>query len=319
MRYINEQENNECLRVGSELLEKYHINDDNDKRPKVLSKKITAAKQKEHDAKYREKSMHSYFYKKLSNDPLIDMKISNSRPVDKKTTSHFEAYINTIHDQEIPTKFLINKREKDNNQEITCNNKCRLCKNNVEDVNHIISGCSMMSTRYYLPVRHDVVARTFLNAVLHKNHPDCKHKLSYEPEYVIKIENYEYWWNLSIETGTKLPHNKPDLIIWDHDKKVCNIIEFSCPSDVNIISKMNEKTNKYAALIRNMQIMHSKYKFTMIPIVIGALGYVPVAIVEYIKLLGFNDTETRKLVRRLQAVSAAGTVKIAKTFLQFSK
>ena len=25
----------------------------------------------------------------------------------------------------------------------------------------------------------------------------------------------EYWWNVSIKTATKVPHNKPDLIIWN--------------------------------------------------------------------------------------------------------
>ena len=35
--------------------------------------------------------------------------------------------------------------------------------------------------------------------------------------------------------------------------------------------------------------------------------------------LGFSQQETLKMIRKLQAISAAGTVKIAKTFLKFSE
>ena len=49
------------------------------------------------------------------------------------------------------------------------NNKCRLCKTNVEDVIHIISCCPFMSARYYLPMRHDMVAKTLYKNIIKKN------------------------------------------------------------------------------------------------------------------------------------------------------
>ena len=54
--------------------------------------------------------MHGYFFKKLQNDEAMDKNVSNSRPIYTTITSHFEGYINAIQDQEIPTKYLINKR-----------------------------------------------------------------------------------------------------------------------------------------------------------------------------------------------------------------
>ena len=65
----------------------------------------------------------------------------------------------------------------------------------------------------------------------------------------------EYWCNISIKTATKVPHNKPDIVIWDKLNKECSILEFSCPVDVNISNKVNEKNNRYGMLIRNMQIL----------------------------------------------------------------
>ena len=32
----------------------------------------------------------------------------------------------------------------------------------VEDIGHILAGCPQMSSRFYLPLRHDEVAKTFL-------------------------------------------------------------------------------------------------------------------------------------------------------------
>ena len=145
-----------------------------------------------------------------------------------------------------------------------------------------------------------------------------KLKQNRDCEYVQTYNNYEYWWNLSIQTATKIPHNKPDLLIWNKESKICSVVEFSCPADVNITKKIKEKLDTYAPLIRNLQIMHPTYRFQMIPIIVGALGYVPKCLKDYIKLCGFDNIETNKLIRKFQAISAAGTAKIAKTFLKFS-
>ena len=167
-----------------------------------------------------------------------------------------------------------------------------------------------MSVRYYLPIRHDVVAKTVLKALILKINPTDKFKHQQDPEYVFKVKDCEFWSNLPIKTATKLKHNKPDNVAWDMAGKICKIIEISWPADVNI-------TKKVGPLIRNLQIMYPHYKFQMVPIVIGALGYIPKCLEMYIHQLGFNKIETEKLVRKLQNPSASGTVKIDKTFLSF--
>ena len=93
-------------------------------------------------------------------------------------TSQFEGYLAPIHDQEIPTKYVINKWQKEAGKETTCNTKCRLCKHGTEDVNHIISPCPEVSVRYYLPVRHDIVAKAVLNALALKIDPTDKFSFS---------------------------------------------------------------------------------------------------------------------------------------------
>ena len=95
--------------------------------------------------RYTKKVMHGYFQRKVKNYTNIDQKLSQHRTKNRNTTSHFVSYLDSIIDQEIPTKYLQHKRQQIND------NKCRLCKSNVEDVVHIISSCPKMSARYRLP------------------------------------------------------------------------------------------------------------------------------------------------------------------------
>ena len=82
----------------------------------------------------------------------------------------------TIQDQELLMKYLTNKKAQDSGKIPDCNNKCRLCTTNVEDINHIIAGCSHMLSRYCLPLKHDEVAKTVLNSHLKKFYPSKKIK-----------------------------------------------------------------------------------------------------------------------------------------------
>ena len=98
-------------------------------------------------------------------------------------TSHFEGYLGALQDQEIAVKYLKQNRQIDYGQQPTMNNKCCLCKSNVEDVNHVISSCPKMSARYYLPLRHDALVKYVLKAVIMKSHPDMKYRDGILVEY----------------------------------------------------------------------------------------------------------------------------------------
>ena len=160
--------------------------------------------------------MHGYFNRTIEKDGKLDHNNSKSWTKIRKLTSHFEGYIAEIQDQEIPTKYLLNKRARDTGKEPSCDNKCRLCKTNV-----VISGCPFMSARYYLPMRHEMVAKTLYKEISKKNHPEIEAlKEINEQEYIQKLGDNEYWWNLSINTAQKIQHNKPDLVIWNTKRKL---------------------------------------------------------------------------------------------------
>ena len=262
--------------------------------------------------------MHGYYEKKLEQDPGIDRSLSFLWKKDRYVTSECENYLSAIQDQELPTKYFRYKWVRDKGNIPNHNNKCRLCMSSVEDIGHILAGCPQMSSRFYLPLRHDEVAKTFLYSHIKKYNPNKKITLSNESEYIYTEKPREYWWNVSIKTATKVPHNKPDLVIWNYETKVCTIVEFSCPLDINTTKKVSEKLEVYAPLVRNLQILHPRYKFEIAPIVVGAMGYVPKCLVTYLKMVGFEGKDINLLICRMQVKSISGSVKICKTFLNFN-
>jgi len=66
-----------------------------------------------------------------------------------------------------------------------------------------------------------------------------------------------------------------------------------------------------------MQIIFPDYEFTFVPVVIGALGTVPKELQGNIKKLGFNNHESKQMIRYIQQKGILGSVKIFKTFLKF--
>ena len=67
-----------------------------------------------------------------------------------------------------------------------------------------------------------------------------------------------------------------------------------------------------------MQLMYRDYKFSFIPIIIGAMGAIPKNITDKLIQLGIEQNDATKLLRKLQSSTIIGTVKICKTFLQSS-
>ena len=67
-----------------------------------------------------------------------------------------------------------------------------------------------------------------------------------------------------------------------------------------------------------MQLMYKDYKFTFVPIIVGALRTIPKCLNENIQTLGLTKKERKRLIKRLQIPSITGIVKICKSFMNFS-
>ena len=139
MSFVCDEQCNNIIRVGDELLQKYDLNVQNKEQLKITSKRFIEADTDFHHQTFISKVMHGYFNRTIEKDQKIDHKTSKSWTKNQKLTPHFEVYIAAIQEQEILTKYLINKRARDPGKMPPCDNKCCLCKANVEDVMHQIS------------------------------------------------------------------------------------------------------------------------------------------------------------------------------------
>ena len=97
----------------------------------------------------------------------------------------------------------------------------------------------------------------------------------------------KFWWNVKVKTTTIVKNNRPDLIIWHLNSRECQVVEFSCPRDINVTRKIQEKENTYGSLLRNLQILYPEYSYQFIPIIIGALDSMPCNLKYNLKCLGF--------------------------------
>ena len=63
--------------------------------------------------------------------------------------------------------------------------------------------------------------------------------------------------------------------------------------------------------------MYPQYKFNMIPIIVGALGYISKCLTSDLQDLGFDESEATVHIMKMQNIVACGTLKICKAFLRF--
>ena len=78
-----------------------------------------------------------------------------------------------------------------------------------------------------------------------------------------------------MKTANKVKKNRPDITIWDTQKKICQIVEVSLPLDMNLSQVREGKESKYLPLITQMQQMYNNYRIEVIPVLVGALGSIP--------------------------------------------
>ncbi|GJQ83037.1 hypothetical protein Trydic_g15851 [Trypoxylus dichotomus] len=113
---------------------------------------------------------------------------------------------------------------------------CRAYRTHEETVMHLLSACPRYDPTLYMD-RHNMALR-------HEYKIDEQSIALYQvrdPETVITNDRCKMYWNLSLSTTTKLPHNKPDLVILNSLEKKMYVIEMSCPGVTNIADKEGEK------------------------------------------------------------------------------
>ena len=192
-------------------------------------------------------------------------------------------YICAMQEQEINTRGLRKRREKDQEKKKTMNSTCRICHQAEETLFHLLCSCSVLGPTLYLNIRHNMVARIMYQEIMGHE------KVIYKPPEITRTENKEIWWDTSVSTPGKVEHNKPDMVLWDLKNKKCIIIEVIIPLDTNLEYAYINKQQKYMPLICQMQQLYRSYTYHMAVIMIGALGTVPKNLEENTRSLGIDN------------------------------
>ena len=150
--------------------------------------------------------------------------------------------------------------------------RCRLCKDQPETIQHIISGCRLLAGTAYTE-RHNHVAGVVYRGLCAEYGLSQPKNWWEVPDKVNENNHVKILWDFYIHTDKHVLANQPDIVVVDKGNKRATIIDIAVPSDYNIASKEKEKVEKYQPLREEIEKCW-KVKTTVVPIVIGALGAV---------------------------------------------
>jgi len=109
------------------------------------------------------------------------------------------------------------------------------------------------------------------------------------PEKVLENSDVKILWDYTIQTGSSLPHNRPDITFIDKQKAETKFIDVAIPGDSRISQKSVEKRDRY----HDFSVIVSRLWNTstsVVPVVVGALGSIPSNLHQSLNLMGLPST-----------------------------
>ena len=88
---------------------------------------------------------------------------------------------------------------------------------------------------------------------------------------MLKNEGCKILWDFPTQTDKVIEHSWPDIVCINKRTKSCLIIDIAIPGDKNIITKEQEKIDKYQDLQTELGKLW-KLKTEVVPAVVGALA-----------------------------------------------
>ena len=184
---------------------------------------------------------------------------------------------------------------------------CRLCHEHEETIQHVLAGCPVLASTSYLH-RHNMVARV-VHWHLCKTFDfplSANSWFSHQPLPVIENDDVKILWDFGLSTHMQVSCNRPDIVVF---LKMCHrilFVEISCPCDVNVFEKEDEKVSKYQVLAREMSICYNQ-PVQVIPVIFGHSGVVSSRQLQYLKKL---PCYCDGLFQQLQQAALLGTISI---------
>ena len=95
-------------------------------------------------------------------------------------------------------------------------------------------------------------------------------------------------WDISIQCDNVIEARRPDLVLIDKKAKSLVITDIAIPGDCRIREKEIEKVQKYQNLKRELKKLQSLRKVELVPVVVGALGFISKGFSGWMDTLGIK-------------------------------
>ena len=248
------------------------------RQAQIMSESAKVSLQKLRHKTCTEKPQHGNYYKLLE-EKSVSKKLSLAWLERVHMSPQSEAYIFAAQELALFTRWherhILKKINDDN---------CRICKTKPETMSHILSGCDNLAKKEYLE-RHNGVAQYVHHAICNSFGIQTNAKWhTHKPQEVLVLKNVEIIWDMPLSTDRPHVFNRPDIVVREKANKKCYIIDISCPNDINVAQKEQEKITKYSGLRIELGRMWD-CECIVIPIVVGGLGVVSMDFDKYKNML----------------------------------
>ena len=231
----------------------------------------------------------------------------------KNAPTHTIAGVQELYQQLLPTKVYYNRKTK---SQVT-DEKCRLCGDSLENVQHILSGCSALAQTKYLQ-RHNNAFKILFFEVLRSLDLITKVEPWFSqvtPKPLYENEHATAFWDVPLFADTtQVKANRIDAKVIDKTSKQVKVIEMSCPWLENRESKDFEKTTKYSQLRLELTNRYPEYKpkVNQYNIIMEVLGGCSKEIEQNIK--GLAGDKYKSIIRQMQRVVLSSLLHIGRMF-----
>ena len=169
---------------------------------------------------------------------------------------------------------------------MTDNDKCRFCHDNVETVDHLLSGCLKLMAEGWYTTRHNKVCRV-IHWRLCQEYGFNTHDVSWKHEPQSHMENHlaKITYDAIIPTSRHIPNGavRPDIFLEDKSTRKGYIIDVCVPNDYRMGVQEQEKVSKYQHLKNAIADTYNLNPVDIIPVVMGATGMMKKNLQRYIQ------------------------------------
>jgi ABC-type anion transport system duplicated permease subunit len=127
---------------------------------------------------------------------------------------------------------------------------------------------------------------------------------------IIENQRFKLYWDREVRTDIRVSANRPDILLYDKEKKEVDLINIAVPLSHNIQNMYAQKINKYAELATEIQQMWNVQKINIRPMAISATGIVPQHLETQL-----SELEITQLLTAIQRSVLLDTCHIVRKFL----